>query len=809
MEESWRNDSKRREDGRTVKERAVSMLTYRYHPLPSGTIRLLQLMPHRDKCAPIECRLVDYLLLDSGKRPHPYEALSYVWGSPEKTRLVYLETGYLAITENLHVALLRLRNSTLSRIIWVDAICINQDDETERGFQVQLMAMIYAKATCVLVWLEEATGASRSSNEETVTNGDRALEEICAAAEGRSPGWVDDKSRKEIIALLDRSWFRRIWVLQEASAARQISIMTRSLEIDGFAFYSGLKTLNFYCGDLEKQRRIGSAVYLFKDANLRSKNVAPRSGNFSLDMSTLGELIDMYHNREATDSRDKVYALLGMSSDGHSAGGLSANYEISWKDLFRQFVNFAVGPKGLVETWGEEEAVAAIKIKGHIIGRVNSVRSTDGWGNTLILDVRPTSVFRLGIGARSIWHQFKWSIQITAKPIQAGDLVCILQDAPHATIIRAYKDYCAVIAIAITPNIPWGEGTKILTGDLVEFVRSKPGFQCDFLLLWDLRRPLEEPRDGADCETFLRTQAPENTCGWLEDPWDKATRLHAIGRILKGIHDELANTAFRKAIRIYEEILGKGDLQTPGLLELPSNIVNYMSDHLVLERLGLIADIISGKRDWFNIDIIYWTPDGDRMDSTSALAQKYDHRLMALVFHYWRKQITITEEVVKAAANNVLWATEMIGLLLDRRSDQVIITEEVLKVAAENKYHARTALALLFGRGNAQITITEELLKVAAGNEDSPEEVLALLIDQANGQAPITEEVLKQAANHPYYSRKLLALLVDRGNGEVVITEEVRKIPERMGSFTREHLDLIVERARREKQGLRSKVGVP
>ncbi|KAJ2990240.1 hypothetical protein NUW58_g3049 [Xylaria curta] len=530
MEYSWRNDSKRSEEGKRVEDRASSMPptsrvlpAYRYRPLPGGSIRLLQLMPHQDEYAPVQCHLVDFSLLDpgSGKRPHPYEALSYAWGSPEKPRLVYLETGYLAITENLHAALLRLRDHSFPRIIWADAICINQDDLKERGYQVQLMAMIYAKATRVVVWLEEVVDISLPFHGETITNGDRALEAICAAAEGQSADFLEDEtSQKAILALFQRSWFRRIWVLQEVSAARQVSIMTRTMEIDGFAFCSGLKTLDFACKDPDMQSRIGSAVYLIKTAVLRSRNVIPPSGRFSLNISPLSQLIDMYQNREATDRRDKVYALLGMSSDGYSVGGLSTNYDILWKDLFRQFVNFGVGPNRSVEIRGEKETVAVIKARGHVIGQVTQVLSTGAWDDRQIVEIK-LSTLPIYADLRCSYHAaLSWTIQTTAKPIRARDLVCVLEGASAATIIRAYEDYCAVIAIAIIPinTKPVEEPFSYL----LTYIQSMRSFPCDFLLLWDWEMSWGEPQDGANYKSFLQGRALEHVGEELEDPLDNA-----------------------------------------------------------------------------------------------------------------------------------------------------------------------------------------------------------------------------------------------------------------------------------------------
>ena len=175
---------------------------YSYSALPLGfDIRLLRLMPHKDGTAPIQCQLFDYSLQESDQRTHPYDALSYVWGGSDKPLSIFVDEHdqqhTLPVTKNLHEALSRLRYRSIERIIWVDAVCINQENEQEKVQQIQLMAKIYAQASRVVVWLGEAAN-----------NSDRALEEI-RAAKG------EGSTNSSIIALLDRPWFRRIWVSKQ------------------------------------------------------------------------------------------------------------------------------------------------------------------------------------------------------------------------------------------------------------------------------------------------------------------------------------------------------------------------------------------------------------------------------------------------------------------------------------------------------------------------------------------------------------------------------------------------------------------
>jgi Heterokaryon incompatibility protein (HET) len=180
---------------------------YRYSPLSPGpdNIRLLRLMPHKNERADIQCELFEYSLQDSGEGTHLYEALSYVWGSSDKPRSISINKHDLPVTVNLHAALLRLRDRFFERIVWVDAVCINQANTQEQGHQVQLMAKIYSKASRVIVWLGEATHDS-----------DTALEEIrVAASKGSANSSNNATTQQAILALLQRPWFQRIWVREQ------------------------------------------------------------------------------------------------------------------------------------------------------------------------------------------------------------------------------------------------------------------------------------------------------------------------------------------------------------------------------------------------------------------------------------------------------------------------------------------------------------------------------------------------------------------------------------------------------------------
>src|ERR1700753_4144230 len=133
------------------------MVKYQYKPiaLDGLSIRLIRLLKgsHWDD---IRCEIFQ-AWLSGDQVAMPYEALSYTWGSPERSCEITIDDQTLAITENLDRALRYLRYISVDRILWVDLISINQENLEERNHQVAHMRDIYKHAERVLIWLGMAT----------------------------------------------------------------------------------------------------------------------------------------------------------------------------------------------------------------------------------------------------------------------------------------------------------------------------------------------------------------------------------------------------------------------------------------------------------------------------------------------------------------------------------------------------------------------------------------------------------------------------------------------------------------------------
>ncbi|KAK3334841.1 heterokaryon incompatibility protein-domain-containing protein, partial [Neurospora tetraspora] len=497
-------------------------------PISRSHIRLLQLLPSENEDAAIHCRFFPTTLDSKGTRP--YEALSYVWGSESKPCSISINGCDLPVGENLHAALLHLRDHSIERTIWIDAICINQEDEEEKGHQVQSIAKIYAKASRVIVWLGEEAAGSDQALEEIRMAGERdqALEEIRIAAK-LSTKRLDNKAG--ILALLQRPWFQRIWVLQDVAAARHILIKCGSAEVDGFAFCSGLNALNLF-NELraDLRARILSVTYLIRGAIFRPKYATSQSDNFSLDIRPLGELIEMYHTREATDRRDKVYALLGMSSDNPTAAGLFADYQISWKQLFNKLIHFFLSELVSVDISDDKE-IAVIEGKGCILGEVSSVKRNATWEDRQDVAIawRNDPSY---ICVKEAWVSC-WTLPTTVKSVQKGDVICLFQGASRPTILRPYNDHWAVIMIAVSS----ASDSRVTTGDIKwsELLQSITVFPHNFRLIWDWDIDPDRQQDENKHDYFASIPVPEHSKTGLEGCLNAATRIRNVRLVLQEV----------------------------------------------------------------------------------------------------------------------------------------------------------------------------------------------------------------------------------------------------------------------------------
>lgn len=176
---------------------------YVYQALtPPHSIRLLRLLPDTNGDGPLHGSLFECNIEEFYGHPNAYEALSYVWGDPKLSHSISIDGFKLPITANLHTALANLRSPYIERLLWVDAMCIDQTNDREKEWQIGLMYQIYACASCVVVWLGEHEDGSEHIHEDLlfIRTKEPAHDQVQSLLSDR------------IIRFFQRAWFRRIWV---------------------------------------------------------------------------------------------------------------------------------------------------------------------------------------------------------------------------------------------------------------------------------------------------------------------------------------------------------------------------------------------------------------------------------------------------------------------------------------------------------------------------------------------------------------------------------------------------------------------
>ncbi|KAH8746311.1 heterokaryon incompatibility protein-domain-containing protein [Hyaloscypha sp. PMI_1271] len=313
---------------------------YRYQPLEQDHIRLLQLLPTRPDGRPInqpvewvDCKLVHIPLAQTGD----YEALSYVWGPPNFVQTIRIKdeskesrTKLLNITPSLYDALRGLRYSEHPRFLWVDQICINQQDTAERNAQVRRMGEIYSRASCAVVWLGNLSQDSMLlkemydelsillSNVEGV--GGVLMLDHDALARFLGTSYKDEQKdsmiqrRRQLLEqFLDIPWFTRAWVYQEVVVASTVDMIWGDIVLP-LDFVTGL-VVSVY--GLAKSAENGDWHKRIK----KTRGFAPirtihhdRKSHSKRELDFLNVLWHARKHLDTTDPRDYVFAFLAINN---------------------------------------------------------------------------------------------------------------------------------------------------------------------------------------------------------------------------------------------------------------------------------------------------------------------------------------------------------------------------------------------------------------------------------------------------------------------------------------------------------------
>lgn len=290
-----------------------------------NAIRLLYLQPSDQYDAQIRCELKETSL--DGRTV--YKALSYAWGDASLTLPILVNGEACHVTVNCHAALCRLREIGES-CLWIDAICINQQDDREKSRQVALMRDIYHFAAEVIVWLGHAQ-KDRTGNDEAREK--TALNIINSMSQEH----VKDKKTflqyaqqihlsvrgyawDDLNTLFQHPWFLRLWAHQEYTVAGKVAaLMQYHVEpfdkIAEFAFrlHEALALVNYE----DSFDRVPWPRELLESVLNVVQRTSPRTHydryQRHLRETSLFHLMSLTHRCKCSDPRDRVFAVIGLT----------------------------------------------------------------------------------------------------------------------------------------------------------------------------------------------------------------------------------------------------------------------------------------------------------------------------------------------------------------------------------------------------------------------------------------------------------------------------------------------------------------
>lgn len=305
---------------------AGQVVPFKYDQVTNSQTRLLKIYPG-ERNDDITVSISTVSIDDLGFPLHEYEALSYHWGAGLYERPIYVQDSNYSgqgkakaiyITPNLYAALQHLRIDHIDVLMWVDAICINQDDRREKTAQVARMGEIYRRATRVCIWL--------GWGDESSYDAMRFIAEIVSSR-------TDDvfKTKKHIfrwqnLARLIRSaWFSRRWIIQEAALAREATVHYGREEIHWDDFRDGIHLFahNFDTirGLFEKSDEFLNISNPINELDILSaKMLVDFTSNFRNDgifEPTLGleYLVSTLSTFQCSEPRDTVFALQNIARE--------------------------------------------------------------------------------------------------------------------------------------------------------------------------------------------------------------------------------------------------------------------------------------------------------------------------------------------------------------------------------------------------------------------------------------------------------------------------------------------------------------
>ena len=321
-------------DAETASEYIIRPQGLKYRPLDESKAEIRLLKINRA----VEGSRVDCTLwhVSCAETWPDYKALSYCWGDTKDNVDVIVNNWTVPVTRNLEAALRELYNRDVESL-WVDALCINQKDQDERGHQILRMKNIYSRASETVAWL----GPDKDGYAETAFACMRLLETRKPEAEfAEVVGSIKKRARTEtnrpaqlvaVRQMIRLPYWKRTWVIQELALSVFVDFYWGKSTMDAYTFISGIETYarsKNSTGNFNGWRQIQGIMHAMIAFNPDKDDSKPKG--MSLEIALGSTALS-----QATDLRDKVFGIIGLCSNGSTLLP-SPDYHGSLELLLRQ-----------------------------------------------------------------------------------------------------------------------------------------------------------------------------------------------------------------------------------------------------------------------------------------------------------------------------------------------------------------------------------------------------------------------------------------------------------------------------------------
>jgi hypothetical protein len=293
--------------------------------------------------------------------PPAYEALSYTWGDPKAKETILCDGKKLEIGKSLFTALRTLRYTDRKRTLWIDAVCINQEDKEEKSYQVPLMCEIYRRADRVVGWVGE---------EENKDSAALEVQKYINLADDDRLSSREIETWLALSSFIQRPWFSRVWIIQELAVAKSLTIHcgTKQLEwsILRDAMPAFLRRFGLYLNTTNTDVSLERVFTLLAIRNLVTEHKPdfklPSVRLQELELSRIdagrtnkqvrpGDLLQFVQGTRlfgATEPKDRIFALLGLAPRSDSES-VTVNYLVSQSEVYKQFAQTMISQSSTLD----------------------------------------------------------------------------------------------------------------------------------------------------------------------------------------------------------------------------------------------------------------------------------------------------------------------------------------------------------------------------------------------------------------------------------------------------------------------------